>query len=117
MVAPNTIETGSFKYHVVYHSTDLDVLPVPESGMKKFYDFFSKNYVAPNKTEKFKGKIFILFVIEEDGSLSNFNIVKNTPKAIGEEVIRVLKTSPNWIPGKRNNAIVRSSYTLPITII
>ncbi|MDX6181414.1 energy transducer TonB [Flavobacterium sp. Fl-77] len=117
LVAPNTIETGSFKYHVVYNSTDLDVLPVPESGMKKFYDFFSKNYVAPNKTEKFKGKIFILFVIEEDGSLSNFNIIKNTPKVIGEEAIRVLKTSPNWIPGKRNNAIVRSSYTLPITII
>lgn len=116
LIPPNSIQTGSFHYHSIYNSTDLDASPVPENGMKKFYEFFAKNYVAPNKTEKFKGKISILFVIEEDGSLSNFNILNNTPKEIGEEAIRVLKTSPNWIPGKRNNAIVRSSYTLPITI-
>lgn len=115
-IPANLIETGSFKYHIIYNSTDLDVLPVPENGMKNFYDFFSKNYVAPNKTEKYKRKVFVLFVVEEDGSLSNFNIAKNTPKEIGEEVIRVLKTAPKWIPGKLNNATVRSSYTLPITI-
>jgi hypothetical protein len=117
MVIPaNSIETGSFNYNIIYNSNDLDVLPVPENGMENFYKFFTKNYVAPNKTEKFQGKIFILFVIEKDGSLSNFNIVKNTPKEIGEEAIRVLKMSPNWIPGKLNNRIVRSSYILPISI-
>jgi hypothetical protein len=116
VLPPNSIETGSFKYHIIHNSTDLDVLPVPKSGMKKFYDFFTKNYVAPTKTEKFTGKIFILFVIEEDGSLSNFNIAKNTPKEIGEEAIRVLKMSPNWLPGKLNNRTIRSSYVLPITI-
>ncbi|WP_394773654.1 energy transducer TonB [Flavobacterium sp.] len=116
LLPANAIETGSFNYNIIYNSNDLDVLPVPENGMKNFYKFFSKNYVAPNKTEKFQGKIFILFVIEKDGSLSNFNIVKNTPKEIGEEAIRVLKMSPNWIPGKLNNRIVRSSYDLPITI-
>ena len=116
LVPANPIETGSFQYHIIHNSADLDVLPVPENGMKKFHEFFTKNYVPPNKTEKFKGKISILFVIEEDGSLSNFNIVKNTPKEIGEEAIRVLKIAPNWIPGKLNNANVRSSYILPITI-
>jgi hypothetical protein len=55
-------------------------------------------------------------VIEKDGSLSNFNIVKNTPKEIGEEAIRVLKTTPNWVPGKLKDKIVRSTYVLPITI-
>ncbi|KAF2512601.1 energy transducer TonB [Flavobacterium foetidum] len=117
MVAtPILDEKGDFKYHTVYNSADLDISPIPVMGMKKFYDFFNKNYTAPDQREKFKGKISILFVIEEDGSLSNFNIVKNTPKEIGEEAIRVLKTAPNWIPGKLNNKVVRSSYILPITI-
>jgi Na+-translocating ferredoxin:NAD+ oxidoreductase RnfG subunit len=104
------------KYDIVFNSNDLDVLPVPEEGMKKFYAFFTKNYTAPGTTKKYRGKIFILFVIEKDGSLNNFNIVKNTPVEIGEEAIKILKTAPNWIPGKINNTIVRSSYILPITI-
>ncbi|WP_337968410.1 hypothetical protein [uncultured Flavobacterium sp.] len=116
MIPPDLIQTGSFHYHIIYNSTDLDVLPVPENGIKNFYDFFTKNYVAPNKTEKFHGEISIVFVVEEDGSLSNFNLDKNTPKEIGEEAIRVLKTAPNWIPGKLKNKIVRSTYVLPITI-
>ncbi|KUJ63386.1 hypothetical protein AR687_04365 [Flavobacteriaceae bacterium CRH] len=116
LVVPNYSEEGTFNYHTIHNSTDLDVLPVPENGMENFYAFFNKNYAAPAKTEKFKGKIFILFVVEEDGSLSNFNIVENTPKEIGEEAIRVLKTAPNWIPGKLKDHTVRSSYLLPITI-
>lgn len=115
-IPPHSIETGTFKYNIIYNSNDLDVLPVPTTGMKKFYDFFSKNYVAPNKPEKFQGKLNILFVVEEDGSLSNFNISKNTPLEIREEAIKVLKTAPNWIPGKLKNRNVRSSYILPITI-
>lgn len=116
ILPPRLDERGRFQYHTVYSSADLDVLPVPENGIEKFYDFFNKEYAAQNKTEKFRGEISILFVIEEDGSLSNFNIVKNTPKDIGEKAIKVLKKAPNWIPGKLNGRIVRSSYTLPITI-
>ncbi|MBE8725395.1 energy transducer TonB [Flavobacterium hungaricum] len=109
-------ERGTFQYHTIYSASDLDVLPVPKNGMKSFFDFFNKEYAAQNKTEKFRGEIAILFVIEEDGSLSNFNIVKNTPKDIGEKAINVLKKAPNWIPGKLKGRIVRSSYTLPITL-
>lgn len=116
VLPPNISEKGIFQYHIIRNSTELNVLPVPKNGMKKFYAFFNKNYVAPNKTEKFQRKIFILFVVEEDGTLSNFNLVKNTPKEMGDEAIRVLKTAPNWLPGKFNNHVVRSSYILPITI-
>jgi hypothetical protein len=112
----NPIETGNFNYNIIYNSTDLDVLPVPENGMENFLTFFTKNYNAPKIEKGFKDKCSIIFVIEKDGSLSNFNIIKNTPKEIGEEAIRVLKTAPNWIPGKLKNKIVRSTYVLPITI-
>jgi len=98
-----------FSYAVVYNRDDLDVLPTPENGMKQFYKFFTKNYSATTK-----GIITVLFVVEKDGTLSNFNLIKNTSKESGEEAIRVLKMGPKWIPGKRKNKIVRSSYTLSI---
>ncbi|WP_343696608.1 energy transducer TonB [Flavobacterium sp.] len=117
MIAPaNPIQTGSFVYHTIYNSKDLDVLPVPENGIQKFYAFFAKNYNTPNLTEKFNGEIEVLLVVEEDGSLSNFTIGKNIPKEIEEETIRVLEKAPKWIPGKLKNRIVRSTYVLPITI-
>jgi len=117
MVLPaNPVETGSFNYNIIYNSNDLDVKPVPENGMEKFLEFFTKNYVAPKAEQGFTGKCFIVFVIEKDGSLSNFNIAQNTPKEIGQEAIRVLKMAPNWNPGKLKNKIVRSTYILPITI-
>lgn len=111
IIPPNVSEAGNFKYHIIYNQTDLDVLPVPENGMKQFYEFFNKNYTASTK-----GKIAVLFVIEEDGSLSNFNIVKNTPIEIGKEATRILKMGPKWIPGKLKNRSVRSSYTLSISL-
>ena len=116
VVPSNFNEEGTFKYNIIYNSTDLDIAPVPENGMKKFLEFFNQNYVIPKTTEEFKGRGFVVFVVEKDGTLSNFNIFKNTSKEIGEEAIRVLKTAPNWIPGKLNGKIVRSSYILPITI-
>lgn len=115
VLPPNSIEQGTFKYNIIYNSNDLDVLPVPKNGMKKFYAFFYKNYNTPNKKDKFQGKI--LFVIEKDGSLSNFNIIENISAENGQEAIKVLKKAPNWIPGKYNNRIVRSSYILPISFV
>lgn len=101
-------------YSIVYSFEDLDVTPVPEKGMKKFNAFFRKNYTAPNSTEKSQEKTSILFVVEKDGSLTNFNILKGTSTRNGEEVIKVLKKSPKWIPGKYKNKIVRSSYVFSI---
>jgi len=116
IIISNSIQTGSFNYHTIYNSTDLDVLPVPEIGMEKFYAFFAKNFKAPKNMKKFYGKAFIVFVVEEDGSLSNFNIEKNTSIEIGKEAIKILKTAPNWSPGKLKKRIVRSSFTFEIPL-
>jgi hypothetical protein len=108
IIPPNEALT----YDVVYSSSDLDVLPHPKNGMKKFYAYFNKNYAVSNKKDKYEGKI--LFVVEKDGSLSNFNIIKNESTGNADEVIKTLETAPNWIPGKKKNRIVRSSYILKI---
>ena len=102
-------------YDDIFNPVNLDVVPVPKNGIEKFYAFVNNNYVIPNKKEKYTGKIYISFVIEKDGSLSTFKILRDAGTGTGEEAIRVLKMAPKWIPGKLNNHLVRTSYNLPIS--
>ena len=87
-----------------------------------------------------QGRVLVQFVIEKDGSLSNFKVVKDAkpvsdgitvnaqgttaegndiPKeaygALNIEALRVLREMPNWIPAKQRGEVVRLKYTLPIT--
>ena len=103
-------EPQSGHYGIIYNSNDLDVAAVPKNGMKKFNSNFSKNLITAKQ-----GEISVLFVIEGDGSLSNFKILKNTTSASKKDIIGILEKTPNWIPGKRKNRIVRSTYILPIS--
>ncbi|MBQ7141948.1 MAG: energy transducer TonB [Bacteroidaceae bacterium] len=87
-----------------------------------------------------QGRVIVQFVIEKDGSLSNFKIVKDAkpvsdgitvnaqgttaegndiPKeaygALNIEALRVLRGMPNWTPAKQRGQVVRMRYTLPVT--
>jgi hypothetical protein len=55
-------------------------------------------------------------MVEKDGSLSEFEILKDIGFGTADEVIRVLKLSPKWTPGKEKNEIVRVKYSLPIQV-
>ncbi|KAF2079617.1 energy transducer TonB [Flavobacterium sharifuzzamanii] len=111
MVVPaKPIEYYSFKYSIIYNTVDLDILPAPKGGMKKFYSYFANNYTASKK-----GEMSVLFVVERDGTLTNFKVTKNTSSENEAEVIKVLESGPKWIAGKTNNQSVRSTFILPIT--
>jgi protein TonB len=58
--------------NTVYNA--VEVRPDFPGGIQKFYDFVSKNYRAPE--EDIKGKIFIQFVVEKDGSLTDIKVLK-----------------------------------------
>jgi protein TonB len=60
------------------------------------------------------GTVYCSFIVNIDGSLTDFKIVKGVNDNIGQEVIRLLKTIPNWSPGILNGQKVRVRYTLPI---
>ncbi|WP_278019748.1 M56 family metallopeptidase [Flavobacterium ginsengisoli] len=87
-------------------------------GIEKFYMFVGQNFKMPKEFSKQKidGKLFIEFMVEKDGSLSEFKIVKDLGYGAGEEAIRVLKLSPKWIPATENGQAVRVLYSLPITL-
>lgn len=101
----------NFKYSIIYNAVDLDILPAPKNGMKKFYSYLAKNYTASKK-----GEMSVLFVVERDGTLSNFRVTQNKSSENETKVIKVLESGPKWIPGKVNNQFVRSTFILPITL-
>lgn len=81
--------------------------------MKKFYAFIGANFNVPDGVKP--GKIIMQFIVQKDGRLSKFKVVKNTGnKKIRDEAIRVLKLSPKWTPGEKDGKKVRVKYVLPI---
>ena len=61
-----------------------------------------------------QGKVYIQFVIEKDGSISDVKVIRGVDSSLDREAMRVVKAMPKWKPGKQRNKPVRVSYTLPI---
>lgn len=103
----------------VYKAGDSEIKqPEFPGGIVEFYKFVGQCFKVPAEASKnnVDTKIYMQFMVEKDGSLSEITIVKDAGYGLGEEAIRVLKLSPNWIPGSENGKPVRVLYSLPITI-
>ncbi len=99
----------------VYNTAGIEVKPDFPGGMEKFYKFVGKNYQTPEE-EGLKGKVFVSFVVEKDGSLTDIKVIRDIGYGTGKEAIRVLKSCPKWTPGEQNGKKVRVLYSLPINI-
>jgi hypothetical protein len=91
-----------------------EVKPEPREGFEKFYMNLQKRIAVPDSATNGTYRTIVSFVVEKDGALSDYKIVKETPNSIGlgEEVIRVLKIMPKWKPGSG-----RTIYMLPVTTV
>lgn len=86
-------------------------------GEKAMYDYMRENitYPADAKEAKIQGTIFVEFIVEKDGKISNARVMRGENPSLQAEALRFVKTMPNWTPGKdADGNIVRSSMTLPI---
>lgn len=94
----------------------VETLPEPVGGYAAFYTFLGENLDYPKDALKnrVEGKVFVKFVIEKDGRLTNFQVLKGIGSGCDEEAIRVLTTVPNWEPGKQRGRNVRVYRTIPI---
>jgi len=99
----------------VYSSAGIEVLPEFPGGQKAFGEYFSKNYKYPN-VKGLKGRVFVEFVIEKDGSIGDIKVLRDLGYGTGEEAIRVLKESPLWKPGMQEGKLIRVKYALPINV-
>lgn len=99
----------------VYNTAGITEKPDFPGGIMEFYKFVGNNFKTPEQPN-LKGKVYITFIVEKDGSLSDIKNIRDIGFGTGEEAIRVLKICPKWIPGKLNGVPVRVMYSLPITI-
>jgi protein TonB len=99
----------------IYNTAGIEVKPDFPGGMEKFYKYVGKNYQVPEE-EGLKGKVFVSFVVEKDGSLTDIKVIRDIGYGTGKEAIRVLKSCPKWNPGEQNGKKVRVLYSLPINI-
>ncbi|MEY3678035.1 MAG: hypothetical protein RI924_176 [Bacteroidota bacterium] len=100
----------------VYNSALLDTPPEFAGGNRKLSQFLRKNMKYPNRAKEqgVQGKVFVSFVVESNGSLSNLKIIRGIGSGCDEEALRVMRSSPSWKPGILDGKPVRSSFVLPI---
>ncbi|RZL51237.1 MAG: energy transducer TonB [Pedobacter sp.] len=86
-------------------------------GMNAMIAFLGKNvkYPAEAKKNNIAGRVNARFVVEEDGSITNINLERKLGYGCDEEVIRVIKLMPKWIPAQASGKPIRSNRYLPIT--
>ncbi|MFP4093937.1 MAG: energy transducer TonB [Cyclobacteriaceae bacterium] len=91
--------------------------PTPSGGMQAFYEFVGKNMKYPSQARRMgiEGKVFVQFVVDKDGSLSDVKAIKGIGAGCDEEAVRVIKSAPKWNPGKQRGRPVRVRMVLPIT--
>jgi TonB family protein len=97
--------------------TAVEVLPQFPGGKKGWSEFVAKYKYPAEAVEKgVSGRVILQFVVEEDGSLTDINLVRDPGFGTGEAAIELLKTSPKWLPGIQNGRPVRVAYTQTISL-
>ena len=94
----------------------VEVMPEFPGGTEKMMDYLSKNIKYPEaaKEKGISGRVFLSFVIEKDGAVSNVKVAKGIGKECDDEALRVVKAMPKWKPGLQKGKPVRVNYMLPI---
>lgn len=93
----------------------VDVMPEYFGGVNAMFDFIQKNVKYPESAKKkgIEGRVFVQFVVEKDGSLSSFQVLRGLNDELNDEAIRVLKMMPKWKPGMKDGKPVRVQFTMP----
>lgn len=91
--------------------------PTPKGGMQAFYEYVGKNMKYPAQARRMgiEGRVFVQFVVDKDGTITDVQAVKGIGAGCDEEAVRVLQNAPKWNPGKQRGRAVRVRMVLPIT--
>ena len=88
--------------------------PGGEMALRRYINTAIK-YPTIAQENGIQGKVFINFVVDRDGSISNAKIFRGVDPSIDKEALRVVMSLPKWKPGMQRGKTVRVSYTVPIS--
>jgi hypothetical protein len=101
--------------NMVYDKSVVEIKPEFPGGQQKLDLFINQNYNLTDPLAS-KGKVYVTFIIEKDGSLTDIKLLRDFGYGSGEEVIKILKTAPKWIPAKQNEKNLRVKNAIMILI-
>lgn len=95
----------------------VEVMPEFPGGQNELLKYLARNIKYPEESVKNKeeGRVSLTFIVNKDGSISDVKVVRNATPALDAEAIRIVKSMPNWTPGKEKGKDVRVAYTVPVT--
>ena len=112
-VAPEVVEEEVLEQEIFQIVEEMPAFP---GGEAKLMEYVGKNIKYPQIAREtgIQGRVFIGFVVEPDGSVSNVKLLRGIGGGCDEEAMRVVKSMPKWKPGKQRGKAVRVSYQIPV---
>ena len=112
-VAPEVVEEEVVEQEIFKIVEEMPAFP---GGEAKLMEYVAKNVKYPQIAREtgVQGRVYVNFVVEPDGSVSNVSVLRGIGGGCDEEAIRVVKSMPKWKPGKQRGKAVRVSYMLPV---
>ena len=97
--------------------TVVEQMPQFHGGVVAMKQFIAKNIKYPelSKKDKIFGNVYVRFVVSKDGKLCDAQILRSLDAYCDKEALRVIRSMPNWIPGKTNGVNVPVYYIVPLT--
>lgn len=92
-------------------------MPEFPGGMKELLKFLQENVKYPENAMKnnVQGRVIVQFVIEKDGTPTEFKVARSVDPDLDAEALRVLQTMPKWKPGMQRGEVVRVKFTVPVS--
>jgi len=95
----------------------VDVMPAYPGGLEAFYEAVGRRFRIPEVDSAKTMKVYVSFVVETDGTMTNIKVARDPGYGLGNEAMRVLKSiKTKWKPGQIKGVNVRTAYNLPITV-
>lgn len=117
----NETDSASPQTEIIKGKNGEDIVitqPEFKGGIEKMYKYISDNFEYPEDAQKrsVNGKMEVEFTVEKSGDITYVGILKGLDYSIDDEVLRLLKAMPRWIPATKNGEPVRYKVTMPLTI-
>lgn len=101
----------------VIEAAAVEVKPTFEGGdANSFQKWVGKNLKYPQSAieNNEQGKVYVNFVVDKSGKVTNAKVVKGVSEALDAEALRVITSAPDWTPAQQNGKNVAVSYVMPI---
>ncbi|MBD2751361.1 energy transducer TonB [Spirosoma validum] len=110
----NQLDTMSTPNRPVYRV--LEETPQYPGGLRELNDYIKKNLRYPEAAQKAnqEGMVIVTFIVSEQGVIHSVQVLRSVSLALDAEAVRLIKSMPDWIPGKQQGKAVACRFNLPV---